>query len=123
MKTSPWLKNHSDAVGESRKSRSRLRSEKSRRKSTSPTKKTRQKAPQTQGLLIVVPPKAPGEPRAIPQATCGPVHASVTSPVASTTVPWAISPAEMFLPLHQTLMFHWPDFALYVASSLNPERG
>lgn len=86
-------------------------------------KKTRQNAPQTHGLLIAVPPKAPGEPRAIPHATCGPVQASVTSPVESTTVPCAISPAETFFPLHQTLTLHSPDFASYVASSLTPERG
>ena len=48
---------------------------------------------QTEYELIVVPPKAPGPPRAIPQATCGPVQAEVTTPVASTTVPVAISPA------------------------------
>ena len=59
----------------------------------------------------------------MPHATCGPVHASVTSPVASTTVPWAISPAETFRPLHQILTVHSREFASNVASSLIPERG
>ena len=39
------------------------------------------------------PPNAPGLPRAIFQATCGPVHASLTAP-RSVTVPVAISPAR-----------------------------
>ena len=119
MKTSPWLKNQRDAVGERRKSRSRLRSENGRFQSPSPTRKTRQNAPQTHGLLIAVPPNAPGEPRAIPHATCGPVHASVTSPVASTTVPWAISPA---LP-HQILTVQSLVFRSYVALWVRPECG
>jgi len=40
-----------------------------------------------------VPPNAPLPPRAIVQATCGPVHASVTTFVTSSTLPLAISPA------------------------------
>ena len=96
-----------------------MRSENSRRKSPRPTRKTRQNAPQIQGLLIAVPPKAPGEPRAIPQATCGPVHASTTLPSASSTLPSAISPASP----HQIFTVHSPDFASYVSSSLRRERG
>ena len=119
MNTSPWLKYQSEAVGESRKSRSRLRSENGRRQSPSPRRKTTQNVPQTHGLLIAVPPNAPGEPRAIPHATCGPVNASVTAPVASTTVPWAISPAFP----HQILTVHSLVFASYVASWLRPDFG
>jgi hypothetical protein len=55
-------------------------------------------------LLIFRPPKAPGEPRAIFHATCGPVHASTTVPVASSTLPVAISPAAP----DQTLTVHVP---------------
>ena len=40
-----------------------------------------------------VPPNAPLPPRAIVQATWGPVHASVTAPRTSSTMPLAISPA------------------------------
>ena len=115
----PWLKNHSDAVGERRKSRSRLRSENGRRQSPRPTRKTRQNAPQIHGLLIAVPPKAPGDPRAIPHATCGPVHASVTARVESSTVPCAISPAAP----HQILTVQSPVFESYVTSWLRPECG
>ncbi len=59
MNMSPWLKNQSDAVGESNITRSRLRIENGRRRSPSPIRKMRQKAPQTHGLLIFTPPKAP----------------------------------------------------------------
>ena len=40
-----------------------------------------------------VPPNAPSPPRAIDHATCGPVHASMTTFVTSSTLPLAISPA------------------------------
>jgi len=43
--------------------------------------------------LIFSPPNAPVYPRAIFHATCGPVHASVTTPVWSSTRPVATSPA------------------------------
>ena len=43
--------------------------------------------------MIFRPPNAPGDPRAIFHATCGPVHASVTTPWTSSTLPVAISPA------------------------------
>jgi hypothetical protein len=42
-----------------------------------------------------VPPNAPSLPRAIVQATCGPVQASVTRLVTSSTFPLAISPARL----------------------------
>jgi hypothetical protein len=113
------LKNQSDAVGERRKSRSRLRSESGRLRSASPRRKTAQKAPQIHGSLIAEPPNAPGEPRAIPHATCGPVHASTTAPLESSTVPCAISPAAP----HQIFTVHWPVFAEYVSSSTSPCRG
>jgi hypothetical protein len=70
-----------------------LRTEARRRKSASPTRKTTQKVIQIQGWLMSRP-NAPSEPRAIRQATCGPVHASVTSPVASSTFALTISPAS-----------------------------
>ena len=108
MKTSPWLKNHSDAVGDSSITRSRFRIESGRRKSARPMRKTRQNAPQTHGSLMRVPPKAPLMPRAIPHATCGPVHASSTTPLASSTRPWAISPAFS----HQILTVQLPSVAL-----------
>ena len=63
-----------------------------------------------QGSLIFAPPNAPLSPRAIPHATCGPVNASVTSPLASSTVPFAISPAAP----DQTFTVQSPR--LYVAS-------
>jgi len=46
-------------------------------------------------------------PRAIVQATCGPVHASVTAPVTSSTLPFAISPAS----LSETLTSQQPAWA------------
>ena len=52
--------------------------------------------------LIFFPPNAPDCPRAIAHATCGPVHASVTAPVRSSTRPVAISPAGP----DQTFTFH-----------------
>ena len=67
----------------------------------------RQNIPQIHGLLIADPPNAPGDPRAIPHATCGPVNASLTVPVESTTVPWAISPAAP----HEIWTVHSPVFA------------
>jgi hypothetical protein len=58
-----------------------------------PTRNAPQKSSQSHGVLIFLPPKAPFEPRAIFQATCGPVQASVTRPVLSFTRPIATSPA------------------------------
>ena len=81
MNTFPWLKNHSDAVGDSSITRSRLRSESGLRQSARPMMNARQNPPQTHGLLIFLPPNAPGDPRSIPHATCGPVHASTTAPL------------------------------------------
>jgi hypothetical protein len=46
-------------------------------------------------------------PRAIVQATCGPVHASVTAFVTSSTLPFAISPALG----SKTLTFQQPPLA------------
>ena len=40
-----------------------------------------------------MPPNDPSPPRAIFQATCGPVHASTTRPVVSSTTTSAICPA------------------------------
>ena len=57
-------------------------------------KKSAQKPSQRAVLLISFPPNAPGLPRAIFQATCGPVQASVTAPLVSSTLPVAISPAS-----------------------------
>jgi hypothetical protein len=56
-------------------------------------------------------------PRAIDQATCGPVHASVTTRVTSSTFPFAISPAL----LSETLTFQQPPCALnpHFAESLS----
>ena len=48
---------------------------------------------QTEVLLIFAPPNAPLPPRAIFQATCAPVHASVMRAARSSTRPDAISPA------------------------------
>ena len=75
-----------------------------RRRSARPKKKSAQKPSQIPALLISLPPKAPGYPRAIFHATCGPVQASVTAPLWSSTWPVAISPA---LP-HQTLTVQLP---------------
>ena len=60
MKTSPWLKNQSEAVGDRSINRSRLRTESGRRKFASPTKKMRQSVPHSQELLIFTPPNEPG---------------------------------------------------------------
>jgi len=57
--------------------------------------------------LIRVPPKAPLPPRAIVQATWGPVHASVTTFLTSSTLPFAISPAFV----SKTLTFQQPPRA------------
>ena len=47
----------------------------------------------THHAFSVLPPNAPGRPRAIFHATWGPVQASETRPSASETLPVAISPA------------------------------
>ena len=96
--TLPSLKNQSETENESSARRSRVRSPSGRRQSTSPSRKTAQSPSHTSIRLIDFPPKAPSEPRAIFQATCGPVHASVTRPEESLTLPVAISPASS----HQT---------------------
>ena len=87
------MKKRSEIENESSASRSRLRSESGRRRSARPTKKSAQKVSQSQTPLIVFPPNAPAPPRAIDQATCGPVQASFTSPVRSSTFPSTIWPA------------------------------
>jgi hypothetical protein len=60
-------------------------------------------------------------PRAIVHATCGPVHASVTTPVASSTFPFATSPAFVSkTPISQQPAAapkpHFAESATYVAS-------
>ena len=90
---SPLLKYHSENVKLSSTSRSRLRRLTRRRRSASPSRKAAQNASQIGLLLIFVPPNAPGPPRAIPHATCGPVNASMTVPDWSSTFPCATSPA------------------------------
>ena len=78
-------------------------SDNGRRKSPNPTKNARQNAPQIHGLLIFFPPNAPGLPRNIPHATCGPVHTSTTAPLPSSTVPSTTSPSPgMMSPGMQT---------------------
>ena len=94
VKMSPRLKNQSDTENESSTTRSRFRIVNGLRKSASPIRKIAQRPSQIGRLLISRPPKAPLEPRAIFQATWGPVQASVTAPVSSSTRPVAISPAE-----------------------------
>src|SRR5207247_5585625 len=91
---SPRLKKASETENERSTSRSTLRRENGRRRSPSPTTKSRQNASQTYGFISVFPPNASGLPRAIFHATCGPVQASVTRPVRSSTVTRAISPAS-----------------------------
>ena len=54
-----------------------------------------------------VPPNAPSLPRAIDHATCGPVQASVTRLVTSSTFPLATSPAF----LSKTLTLQQPPCA------------
>jgi len=93
-KISPRSKNASDTEKARSASRSRLRSENGRRRSPRPTKKTTQRPSQTYQVLSVLPPKAPVRPRAIFQATCGPVHASATRPLVSSTMTSAICPAS-----------------------------
>jgi len=90
---SPRLKYQRLTVKLSSTSRSRFRTESGLRRSASPRKKRTQNVPQTSGLLIFSPPKAPGPPRAIPHATCGPVKTSVTRPVSSAILACAIWPA------------------------------
>ena len=75
---SPRLKYQRLTENESSTIRSSVRSETSRRQSSSPIRKTAQNPSHTGRLLIRFPPNAPGTPRAIFHATCGPVHASVT---------------------------------------------
>ena len=77
---SPLLKYQSENVKLSSTSRSRLRRLSRRRGSASPSSKTTQNPSQIGLLLIFFPPNAPGPPRAIPHATCGPVNASLTVP-------------------------------------------
>src|SRR4051812_6720732 len=90
----PWLKNHSETDSETSADRSTVRSPSGRRQSTSPSRNRTQNESHSQGLLIFSPPNAPFTPRAMPHATCGPVNAAVTSPLASSTVPFATSPAS-----------------------------
>ena len=73
VKMSPRLKYQSETENDSIITRSRFRSEKSLRQSASPIRNAAQKPSQTGYELIFVPPNAPGPPRAIPHATCGPV--------------------------------------------------
>src|SRR5581483_9963291 len=90
----PWLKYQSETENESSATRSRLRNLNGRRRSARPRRNAAQKPSQTGRLLILFPPKPePPPPRAIVHATCGPVHASVVIPLASSTRPLAISPA------------------------------
>src|SRR5690349_14203579 len=109
---SPRLKYQSETENESSASRSRLRRLSGRRRSARPKKKSAQKPSQSGTLLTSLPPKAPGEPRAIFHATCGPAQASVTAPLVSSTLPVATSPA---LP-HQTLTVQ--TFFLKVVSTV-----
>ena len=87
---SPRLKNQSETENESSTTRSRFRIVSGLRKSASPTRKITHRPSQIGRLLIWRPPNAPLVPRAIFQATCGPVQASVIVPVASSTRPEAI---------------------------------
>ena len=78
----PWLKYQRETVNDSSATRSRLRRLSGRRRSARPSRKTAQKPSHTGHELIFLPPKAPPlPPRAIFQATCGPVHASVDDSV------------------------------------------
>src|SRR5579872_338788 len=115
----PRLKNHSETVNDSIISRSRLRSEKRRRQSTRPSRKSAQKPSHTVGELIFLPPNAPEPPRAIDHATWGPVQASVTSPVVSSMRPSAISPAFP----HHTLTVQLLYGLLYFAWVTRPLFG
>src|SRR3990170_1665621 len=71
----PALKNQREAEKETRATRSSVRSESGLLQSIRPTRKSATNPNQTTARLIVRPPNAPSDPRAIPQATCGPVHA------------------------------------------------
>jgi hypothetical protein len=106
------LKNQSDAVNERSTRRSRLRTEIGRRRSPRPRRKAAQKPSQIHGSLIFRP-NAPSYPRAMFQATCGPVHASSTVCVESVTFTSAISPAS---PVVQTSTVQRPVFVSYLAS-------
>src|SRR5579864_1551092 len=104
--------------------RSRLRSDNGRRKLPSPMRNAAQNAPHIQGSLILSPPKAPLTPRSIPHATCGPVHALTTEPLASSTVPSTTSPAEIFwFSLQKIFTVHWCVVGSYVSSSEKPVLG
>ena len=92
--TSPRLKNASEIENERSTSRSRFLIARGRRQSASPTRNTRQIATHTAGFRRVFPPNAPCRPRAICQATCGPVRTSDTRPVVSSIITWAICPAS-----------------------------
>jgi hypothetical protein len=65
----PWLKYQSDTENERNITRSTVRSENSRRQSMRPIRNAAQNPSHTGYELIFLPPKAPGPPRAIPQAT------------------------------------------------------
>ena len=65
-----------------------------RRQSARPTKKTTLSGIHIHHALRTLPPNEPTRPRAMPQATCGPVHASETRPSPSSTLPRAICPAS-----------------------------
>src|SRR3954469_9780744 len=110
VKTWALLKDQREGLNETSTSRSRFPTDSGRRKSASPIRNARQNASQTPTLLISLPPKAPSQPRAIFQATWGPVHASVTTPVASWTRPVATSPTLSIEV--QTLIVQFPNWAL-----------
>jgi hypothetical protein len=126
------LKNHKEAEKERSISRSRVSHEIGRRKSSSPSRNSAQKPSQIVGALIRLPPNAPSYPRAIFHATCGPVHASVTRPLRSSTRPSAICPASLSsLTFHQTFTsqhppcvpaVHFAGSDSYVASVIRPRR-
>src|SRR5918911_3399750 len=125
---SPLLKYQSETENERKATRSRFRSDSSRRRSARPSRKTRQKPPQIHGSLILSPPNAPLYPRAIFHATCGPVHASSTAPLWSSTRPVAISPAapHQIFTVQQPCSvpaLHLVGSGEYVTSVIRPLRG
>jgi hypothetical protein len=100
-------------VKERSTSRSRLRTDNGRRKSARPSRNAAQNVSQIHGVLIFRP-NAPLPPRAIDQATCGPVRASVTRALSSSTVALTICPASGRE--DQTLTSHTPSSSSKVAS-------
>ena len=119
MNTSPWLKNQSDAVGESSISEVEVAQRERPAQVGEPEQEHEaESAPQPGAVDLGAAERALVAARHLP-GDLRSVHASVTTPLASSTVPSAISPR---LP-HQIFTVQLEVFGSYVSSSSGPSSG